>query len=387
MQKKSKSRIFIVVLLIVTLFSTAFISSNASTQEEIDAAHKAADEAKAATEAKRKEAKEAAKKAAEAVKNIEAAEEELERLQGAIESTRGQIEVTRGEISVTREKMEKKKQEIQVQNDALNKRLTAMYKTGNAGFVDVILSSENVEDLMTNVTMVSKILESDQKLLKRLQKDYKELRKIKKQLEEQEAALEAQEISLEAQEVQQEEIKARFQEEADRLKALEDQLEAEAKELAADAAAKQKAAEAMILDEGGEVEVPVGEWAWPTNGNWMITSNYGWRICPFHGREFHSGIDIVLKSGTYGSPVYAIADGVVTRASWYGSYGNCIQVAHGEGYSSLYGHLSGYNCKNGQYVKKGTVIGYIGSTGNSTGPHLHFTVFKNGEITNPFGLY
>ena len=385
--KNHKSKIIIVMLLILTLVSASFISAYGETQEEIDAAHKAADEAKAATEAKRKEAKAAAKKTAEAVANIEAAEEELNRLAAQMEITRAAISAKQAEIADTLQKMQKKQAEIEEQNDALNKRLTAMYKTGTTGIVDVVLSSESVEDLLSNVGMVNKILESDQKLLKKLQRAYKKLRQLKKDLEEQEIALEQQEINLEAQEIETEEIKTQWQAEADKLKAMEDQLEAEAQQLAAEAAAKQAEAEAMILDKGGEVEVPVGKFAWPTKSNWQITSNYGWRICPFHGREFHSGIDIVLSSGTYGSPVYAIADGIVTRASWYGSYGNCIIVAHGGSYTSLYGHLSGYNVSSGQYVKKGAVIGYIGSTGNSTGPHLHFTVFKNGSITNPFGLY
>lgn len=373
----------------------------AASQEEIDAANEAADKAKAATEAKRKEAKEAAKKAAEAVENLEAAEAELAVLQNQTAATQAQIdainveiETTLAKIAKTQKKIKKKEAEIEAQNEALGKRLTAMYKTGSAGLVDVVLNSENVEDLLTNIGMVQKILESDQNLLRKLQQDYKELKKIKRslqkdqeELEAQEANLEEQKINLEAQEAETEELKNRFQEEADKLKAMEDQLQAEALELAADAAAKQAAAEAMILDNGGTVEVSTGAFAWPTQSNWYITSNYGWRICPFHGREFHNGVDVVLKSGTYGSPVYAIQDGIVTRASWYGGYGNCVTIAHGGGYTSLYGHLKGYNCSNGQYVKKGMVIGYIGSTGNSTGPHLHFTVFKNGSMTNPLGLY
>ena len=276
---------------------------------------------------------------------------------------------------------------IEEQNDALNHRLTAMYKSGTAGLIDVVLSAESVEDLLSNVGMVHKILESDQELLKKLQKDYEELAQMKKDLENDQAYLEQKEIDLEAAEAETEELKKKYQAEADKYKAMEDQLEAEGYELAAEAAAKQAAAEAMIVESGGTVEYTPGEYAWPTSPNWYITSKYGWRICPFHGREFHNGVDIVLESGTNGSPVYAIADGMVTRASRYGGYGNCIQIAHGGGYSSLYGHLSGYNCSSDQFVKKGQLIGYIGSTGNSTGPHLHFTVFKDGSITNPMGLY
>ena len=396
-----KSKIIIVMLLIAALVTGSFALSFAESQEEIDAANKAAQDAKAATEAKRKEAKDAAKKAAAAIDNFEAAEEELNSLQDQMDATQAQINYLtaqiaekEAEIEATVKKIQKKEAEIQAQNDALGDRLTAMYKTGSAGFVDVVLNSESVEDLLANLGMVQKILESDQKLLEKLKEDYKELQAIKAELQEQELALQAQqidleqqEINLEAQQAETEELVAKYKAEADRLKALEDQLEAEAEQLAAEAAAKQAEAERMILEEGGTVDVPVGAWAWPTQSNWIMTSNYGWRRCPFHGREFHNGLDLCLKSGTYGSPVYAIQDGIVTRASWYGGYGNCIQIAHGNGYSSLYGHLKGYNCKNGQFVKKGEVIGYIGSTGNSTGPHLHFTVFLNGSIVNPYSLY
>ena len=353
--------------------AASLIASFAVTQEEYDAAHAEAREAAAASEAKKAEAREAAKKTAAATKNLEAAEARLN-------SLTGQVEAKKAEIADTRVKMEKKEQEIEAQNDALNDRLTAMYKTGTAGLVDVILNSEDVDDLLTNVGMVHKILESDQELLKKLQKDYKILQKLKADLEEQE-------IALEAAQAEAAELKKIYQAEADKLKAMEDELEAQAQELAAAAAAKQKEAEQMIVDAGLDENVSTGKFAWPTRGNYQITSNYGWRICPFHGREFHNGVDIVLSSGTYGSPVYAIADGIVIRASWYGGYGNCIQVAHGKGYSSLYGHLKGYNVSNGQKVHKGDLIGYIGSTGNSTGPHLHFTVFRNGSITNPLGLY
>ena len=164
--------------------------------------------------------------------------------------------------------------------------------------------------------------------------------------------------------------------------------------MAAETAAMQAEAEAMIVEmekeeSGGEKALPqnTGAYQWPIASNWQQTDNYGWRICPFHGREFHNGLDLVLTSGTYGAPVYAIANGVVTKASYYGSYGNCVMYAVKGGYTVLYGHLSGFNCSEGQVVKKGQVLGYIGSTGASTGPHLHFTVFKGGDTINPYSLY
>ena len=373
MNRRSRSNLIIVLMLIAALFSAAFAFSFAVTQEEKDAATKAAKDAQKATEAKRAEAKAIAKKAAQAVANFEEAERQLNQLAS-------EIEAKKAEIANTRAEMEAKEAEIEEQNTALNKRLTAMYKTGSSSVVDVILNSEDIEDLLSNVGMVHKILESDQKLLKKLQKDYKKLKELK-------AALEEQEIALEAKEIETEELRKQYQKEADEMHALQAQKEAEAAEMAADALAKQLEAEAMIVDAGGDIDITPGEYGWPTQSNWELSDKYGWRICPFHGRELHNGLDIVLTSGTYGSPVYAIADGYVTRASWYGGYGNCIQYAIGNGYSVLCGHLKGYNCKAGQFVKKGSVIGYIGSTGASTGPHLHFTIFQNGSHINPLSLY
>jgi murein DD-endopeptidase MepM/ murein hydrolase activator NlpD len=387
MKKGKRKNLLIVFLLITALFSATFMSSFAVSQEEYDAAQKAAKEAKQATEAKRKEAKEAAKKAAAAVANFEEAEKELDRIAADIESVKVEISNKEAEIENTKADIAAKEAEIEEQNTALNNRLTAMYKNGNTGFVDVILNSENVEDLLSNVGMVHKILESDQNLLKKLQKDYKKLKELKEELEAQEAALVDQQIALEGKEIETEELKKAYQAEADKMHALQAQKEAEAAEMAADALAKQLEAERMIVDAGGQIDMAPGEYAWPTQSNWQLSDKYGWRRCPFHGKEFHNGLDIVLTSGTKGSPVYAIADGYITRASWYGGYGNCIQYAIGNGYSVLCGHLSGYNCSAGQYVTKGSVIGYIGSTGASTGPHLHFTVFQNGTTINPLSLY
>ena len=387
MKKTGRRNLFIVLTLIAALCMGAFVSSFAATQEEVDAAKQAAKDAREATEAKKKEAKEVAKKAAAAVENVEQAEAQLNQIAGEIESIKADIAATEAEIAQTKADMKAKEAEIKEQNDALNNRLTAMYKTGNSGFVDVILNSQDVEDLLANIGMVQKVLESDQNLLKKLQKDYEKLEQMKKKLEAEEAALENQQIALEGKEYETEELKKKYQKEADEMHALQAQKEAETAEMAADALAKQLEAESMIVDAGGSVDFAPGEYAWPTKSNWQLSDKYGWRICPFHGREFHNGLDIVLTSGTNGSPVFAIADGYITRASRYGGYGNCIQYAVGNGYSVLCGHLSGYNCKAGQYVSKGSVIGYIGSTGASTGPHLHFTVFKNGSTINPLELY
>jgi murein DD-endopeptidase MepM/ murein hydrolase activator NlpD len=118
---------------------------------------------------------------------------------------------------------------------------------------------------------------------------------------------------------------------------------------------------------------------WPISG--YITSPYGYRNSPFTGlRQFHSGIDIGAGSGT---PIKSAMSGRVTVAGWSDTYGNYVVVSHHSGYRTLYGHMSLIRVKSGQYVSTGQRIGDVGSTGLSTNPHLHFTVYKNGVTVNP----
>ena len=119
---------------------------------------------------------------------------------------------------------------------------------------------------------------------------------------------------------------------------------------------------------------------WPVEG--QVTASFGERIDPFNGEgAFHSGVDI---SAVYGSPVVAPADGTVTFSDQLGGYGRAIMIDHGNGISTRYGHLSGFAVTAGQHVNRGDVIGYIGTSGRSTGPHLHYEVRINDTPVNPY---
>ncbi|WP_041437998.1 MULTISPECIES: M23 family metallopeptidase [Thermus] len=119
----------------------------------------------------------------------------------------------------------------------------------------------------------------------------------------------------------------------------------------------------------------------PLRGYEGVTSFFGMRKNPFgRGYEFHDGLDL---SAPYGAPVYATGSGVVARAGWMGAYGLAVLLDHAEGYQSLYGHLSRILVRPGQRVEKGQVLGYVGSTGRSTGPHLHYGVYRYGSPRDP----
>lgn len=122
--------------------------------------------------------------------------------------------------------------------------------------------------------------------------------------------------------------------------------------------------------------------ALPIGGPLDISSEFGVRRNPFGGfsYETHEGIDFI---GPYGTPIFATADGVVTRSEYYGGYGNTVTVKHGYGYETLYAHLSKLAVTSGAKVERGDVVGYLGNTGRSSGPHLHYSVYYRGNAVNP----
>lgn len=123
----------------------------------------------------------------------------------------------------------------------------------------------------------------------------------------------------------------------------------------------------------------------PIHSRYWLSSRYGWRNSPFNPskRTFHGGIDMACNLGT---PIYAALDGKVTATGYDATYGNYVIITHHSGYKTLYGHMNRITCRKGNYVYANTKIGEVGSTGMSTGPHLHFTVYKNGKTINPFNV-
>ena len=123
----------------------------------------------------------------------------------------------------------------------------------------------------------------------------------------------------------------------------------------------------------------------PIHARWYLTSRWGWRASPFTGaRSYHSGVDMACPQGTN---IFAAMDGKVTSTGYNATYGNYVIITHHSGYQTLYGHMSAILTVRGKHVSANTVIGKVGSTGLSTGPHLHFTIYKNGKTVNPQNLW
>ncbi len=146
-----------------------------------------------------------------------------------------------------------------------------------------------------------------------------------------------------------------------------------------DASVKPALEETLAAEEAKIAAYPDGI---PIGGPIDISSEFGVRRNPFGGYSYenHEGTDFV---GPYGTPIFATADGVVGRADYYGGYGNTVTIKHGYGYETLYAHMSKIAAEPGAEVKRGDVVGYLGNTGRSSGPHLHYGVYYKGNAINP----
>jgi murein DD-endopeptidase MepM/ murein hydrolase activator NlpD len=216
--------------------------------------------------------------------------------------------------------------------------------------------------------MIQKIYQNDVEILETLQTEHTELKEIQANLKEKKVELAAQKTQLAAEKKELDARKKELEKEEDELKAEADRL---TKELV------------KLMDKNSPYVG--GEFTWPVPSSSYITSSYGNRLHPtLKVWKFHTGIDIGASSG---KDIVAAASGKVIFSGWYGGYGNFIMVDHGGGIVTCYGHASKLVSKKGDIVKRGQVIAKIGSTGRSTGPHLHFEVRKNGDYVNPMTYF
>ncbi len=284
------------------------------------------------------------------------------------------------ELNAAIEKQEK-------QEEILKTRLRVMYEEGATSYLKILLSSESVFDFFYNLEMLSQITEYDNKIIAEI-----EARKI--EIEEKKAALDEIIAEVKEEKNREEAKKAELQKQSDLkvayMKELEkniakytenyNKMEAEEERIRAQIAAQARGNSASVSTpySGGTLQ-------WPAPASRLITSPYGYRIHPiFKTQKFHKGIDIGVGSG---NSVLAAADGVVIVSTYSSSYGNYVSINHGNGLVTLYAHNSSLKVSVGQTVKRGQVIAISGNTGNSTGPHLHFEVMKNGQTTDPMSYF
>ena len=335
----------------------------------------------------------------EAAKTNEAEQErQKEYLDSLVLSTQNEIDTTKLLIEEYKVKIEEKGVEIDALNVEIDKkyeimkeRLRFTYEEGNASYLEMIFEAKSFSDFLMTVERVGSMLDYDRSLMEDLQtaldtleEEKYTLEETQKSLEDTEASLIQKEADLEQQIKDTEAYIAQLQAdqvaleaEYEKAKAAEDQAN---KDIAALLA--QRAREQAAANKNNSTEYrPVfgGKFIWPVPGYSTISSPYGWRT--LWGRsDFHLGIDIPAPSGTN---IYASAAGEVLTATYHYSYGYYILIDHGDGYATLYAHNSQLLVSPGQIVEQGQHIAEMGTTGSSSGNHLHFEIRINGETTDP----
>ena len=317
--------------------------------------------------------------------DLELARQEVENLEAQIHQYNLLVAEKQAELDELTEKQNTLMQKFRL-------RMRSLQERGNISYWQVLFHSASFEDMLMRKTMVEEIAASDQRMLGQIRENAEQVLLAKESLTEQKAMLEEKKVEQAAAQEALEQKRAESDQAISELIASRQDLVEERERIQddMDALEKEIAAREEELNRQQQQNnyVPVvteAGFLFPVslNGYQCMTSPYGYRVHPISGvTRLHNGVDLAAVTGT---PIFASKSGVVTTAciGWGNGYGNHVVINHGDGFSTLYAHQSALNVYEGQIVSQGDVIGYVGSTGNSTGPHLHFTVFKNGETINP----
>lgn len=384
------------------------------------------------------------KKATNLKSQVEELDNEIDTLDKQLKQLNTEIDVINDEIKIASEQITKTVNSIKSSKTQLSQKMRAAYVTGNDSALKILMGADSLASFLTRLEMMKRMSESDKKVIDKFKSEVSTLKKTKTTLEKKQNKLNDKQN--EVAENKKERIESKTQltaKKAEYEKAVKElesdyadvesyiaQLDKSSavyenyiKNLESERAAADKEIEAIIKNyqatevsttqgttlyasnndpaattgssgsggnsgssgsSGGKVYKSNDSWAWPLGKiSCYISSPYGNRSASISGWSFHGGMDI-SASGVYGKPVYASRAGTVIAAVWGTTgYGRYVVIDHGDGFSTVYGHCSNLCVETGQQVSKGQQIANVGSTGNSTGPHLHFEVRYNGEKQNP----
>lgn len=295
------------------------------------------------------------------------------------------------EIDQTQEALEKAIDVEEEQYAAMKRRIQFMYENGQTFYLDMIFAAENFSDMLNRMEFVKKLAEYDRQKLEEYRETRAQIEELKEELEAEKIVLDAAKETVEEEQAsvnaliasKEREIKA-YDSDIGNKSQLIQEYEAEiAAQNAAIAALEQAVAEERKkLEEANRPKYDGGKFKWPAPSYTRISDDYGNRIHPILGvQQFHNGIDMAAPSG---SPILAAYNGEVVAAAYNASMGNYVMIDHGDSVYTIYMHASALYVSKGQQVSRGDRIAAVGSTGRSTGPHLHFSVRVGGSYVSPW---
>lgn len=383
--KKLRAAAAFLALVILALALMPAGPALAVSQSEIDALEEQRDELKAQREEMQAGIDELKNEQAGVLEQKRALDEQNEVYRQELELIEEQVSLYTRLVDEKAAELEKATADEAEQLAIYKQHVRAMEENGEYTYLSIIFGSKSLSQLMSNLDMIGEIMDADKRIYDQYTAAREDAEEIKAEYETTLSALADKQAEYEAEKA---DLEAKIAEANDMIAQLEEEINSNY-DLYLEVLAQEEALESDIQSMIAEMErqeaansiTSTGTYIWPLPG-YSPGSAYGWRMHPiYHEMRFHAGEDIGAPSGT---PILAADSGMATVIADNGNgYGNYIMINHGGGRVTLYAHMSSFAISNDATVSQGQVIGYVGSTGNSTGPHLHFEVRVNGATTDP----
>lgn len=401
--------LLVLTLMLSIIPSRVFAASSSSIKQELkDLEAQAQEIAKAKEDLEAQQAANASD-TEDTVSRKKDIDQEIKIIHDEINNINAQIQSYNQLIAEKQKELDDAQTRQQELNERYRVRLRTMEENGKVSYWSVLFKAKSFTDLLDSINMISEIAAADRAMMEQLDQVAQEILTAQSELAEEKAGLQTQkdalaesQAELDQKSAEADAILSELIDDAAQMAEMYDSYESQEASLSDEIAQKEKEyKDALDKEEearqqqqqqnnngGGSSGSGSSGGGSSSSSGWQyplpyatVTCGYGWRTHPITGKQsFHNGVDLAAAKGT---PIYASRSGTVTTATYSSVYGYYVTINHGDGYSTLYGHMTHYIVSAGQTVSKGEVIGYVGSTGWSTGPHLHFTIYYNGSTVNP----
>jgi murein DD-endopeptidase MepM/ murein hydrolase activator NlpD len=315
------------------------------------------------------------------LRELSQTEERLHAAEAQLHQTTAALTGTKRDVEQASAALRTVSRRLALHEERMEQRLQAFYKDGPLGYLDVVLGATDFRDFVARSYLIGMIVADDLRLFRQVGEERDRRDAVRTVLEHREADLATQQRQWVVSRQETATLAAQRRRVLEQIRVQRETQEAAIRELEAESF---RIADIIRRQQrsgfrGARLSLTAGSFIWPASG--PVTSGFGWRIDPiFHRRALHTGIDI---AASWGTPVAAAQAGTVLYVGWMTGYGNVVVLDHGGGVSTVYAHLSSYAVQPGEAVARGQVIARVGSTGWSTGPHLHFEVRQDGQPTDP----